>query len=353
MSLYKRKDSPFWWVKISRQGHCPLQESTGTANKRQAREYHDRRRAEVWEQHRLGVKPRRKWEEAVLRYLEESADKPGIVTFRFHLRWMQPHLEGMDLTEIDRDVVERIIQTGLREGVTNTTVNRRVQVLRAILRRAAHEWEWLDKVPRFRMLNEPQGRVRFLTRQEAMRLLTELPEHLRAMARFSLATGLRQGNVKRLRWAQVDRERRRAWILAEEAKARRAISVPLNAEAMQVIEEQIGRHPEFVFTFQGEPVTQISTKAWRSAVKRAGIENFRWHDLRHTWASWHAQNGTPMNVLQELGGWRTSEMVQRYAHLSMEHLERYAEQARLSELAIGYDLATLEKETAPKGRLTH
>jgi len=56
---------------------------------------------------------------------------------------------------------------------------------------------------------------------------------------------------------------------------------------------------------------------------RAGIENFRWHDLRHTWASWHIQRGTPLQVLKELGGWATLEMVQRYAHFSAEHLTPY------------------------------
>ncbi len=60
------------------------------------------------------------------------------------------------------------------------------------------------------------------------------------------------------------------------------------------------------------------------ALKRAGITDFRWHDLRHTWASWHIQNGTPLHVLQELGGWADSSMVLRYAHLSSEHLQSYA-----------------------------
>ncbi|UUZ52719.1 tyrosine-type recombinase/integrase [Massilia sp. H-1] len=55
-------------------------------------------------------------------------------------------------------------------------------------------------------------------------------------------------------------------------------------------------------------------------MKRASIENFRWHDLRHTWASWHVQNGTPLHVLQELGGWESEAMVRRYAHLSASHL---------------------------------
>ena len=91
---------------------------------------------------------------------------------------------------------------------------------------------------------------------------------------------------------------------------------------------QVGKHPSRVFTFRGKPIRWANTKAWRAALKRAGIEDFRWHDLRHTWASWLTQAGTPANVLQELGGWESESMVRRYAHLAptqlIEHAERVA-----------------------------
>jgi integrase len=76
-------------------------------------------------------------------------------------------------------------------------------------------------------------------------------------------------------------------------------------------------------------VKQLSTKAWYKALERAGIQNFRWHDLRHTWTSWHVQNATPLAVLQELGGWETPAMVRRYAHLPAEHLAPYAGNAKV------------------------
>jgi integrase len=100
--------------------------------------------------------------------------------------------------------------------------------------------------------------------------------------------------------------------------------VPFNEAAMEVVTRQVGKHPERVFTYEGNPVTQVSTKAWYKALKRAGIEDFRFHDLRHTWASWHAQAGTPLFALQELAGWESEKMVRRYAHLASEHLAAYA-----------------------------
>ena len=80
-----------------------------------------------------------------------------------------------------------------------------------------------------------------------------------------------------------------------------------------------------MFTYKGNTITQVSTKTWYTALERAGIKDFRWHDLRHTWASWHVQSGTPLFALQELGGWESSEMVRRYAHLAADHLAPYAE----------------------------
>ena len=96
--------------------------------------------------------------------------------------------------------------------------------------------------------------------------------------------------------------------------------MPLNAEAVVLIRKQLGKHATHVFSFKGQPITQVSTKAWYKALERAGIVDFRWHDLRHTWASWHVQQGTPLHVLQELGGWESAEMVRKYAHLACEHL---------------------------------
>jgi len=152
------------------------------------------------------------------------------------------------------------------------------------------------------------------------------------MMRFSLATGLRETNVTKLEWSQVDMHRRCAWIDAENSKSKRAIAVPLNDDAMAVLRSQIGKHETRVFTYKGEPVARANNHAWRKALKRAGVENFRWHDLRHTWASWHVQNGTPLNVLKELGGWADLKMVLRYAHLSSEHLANYANNSRYDKI---------------------
>jgi hypothetical protein len=81
-----------------------------------------------------------------------------------------------------------------------------------------------------------------------------------------------------------------------------------------------------VFTFRGKRLANANTRTWRAALKACGIEDFRWHDLRHTWATWLRQNDVPTWVLQELGGWKSETMVRRYAHMSVKHLQPYADQ---------------------------
>jgi len=273
----------------------------------------------------LGIKPRHTWKEAVLRFLAETEHKKSRRGDIASLRWADSHFGALHLDEISRDRIDRLMTARKAEKVSNASVNRMLAVVRSVLRKAANEWEWIDRSPKVRLLPEPKLRVRYLSSVEALELLRHLPSHLAAMAQFSLLTGLRQGNVRGLRWSQVDLEGRKLWINADQAKGGRAIAVPLPPEAASVLSKQRGQHSEWVFTFRGKPITQVNTKAWREALKRAGITDFRWHDLRHTWASWHAQGGTPQSVLQELGGWESASMVRRYAHFSPEHLRGYAD----------------------------
>lgn len=82
---------------------------------------------------------------------------------------------------------------------------------------------------------------------------------------------------------------------------------------------------------------RCNNHGWRSALARAGIKDFRWHDLRHTWASWHVQNGTSLHELQSLGGWSSHEMVLRYAHLSSKHLQSVADRLDVTNLSQALD----------------
>lgn len=341
--LYKRANSPYWWIKLPpiRGESGPLQVSSKTSNKKKAQQALIKLEAERWERDKLGVKPRRLWEDAAGQWLRETQHKRTHREDVNKLRWLAPYLEGKALDEISRDLIEHIKQERLNVAGAGTA-NRYLALIRAILRKARDEWEWIERVPKISMYRESGERIRSLTRDEFARLYRELPEHLADMALFSVATGLRQRNVSQLKWKQVDMSLCHAWIEAAEHKNGKAHAVPLNQTAMGVLHKRRSIDSTYVFTYRGNPVTNVSTKAWWAALERAGIEDFRWHDLRHTFATWHRQAGTPTHELQRLGGWKTLSMVERYAHVAPEGLGQAAH--RLDGLLDCYIPATQQEK---------
>jgi integrase len=171
----------------------------------------------------------------------------------------------------------------------------------AVLRKACREWAWSDTYPTLNLRRELSKRVRWITEAEAARLLAALPPHLSDMAEFALATGLRARNVRELVWSQVDLSRQIAWLYADQVKNNTDLTLPLNTTAIAVIRRRIGSHDTHVFSYRGKPLCNINADAWQRACTLAGITDFRWHDLRHTWASWHVQNGTSLQEVMELG----------------------------------------------------
>lgn len=137
---------------------------------------------------------------------------------------------------------------------------------------------------------------------------------------YALATGLLKSRVLQARWDEIDLCRRVMTIVGIKIKNGRPLQIPLNDDAMTVLAACQGQHETYVFTHNGEPFFSIENRVWKKALSEAGLTDFRWHDLRHTWASWHVQNGTTLVQLMALGGWKTFSMVQRYAHFNTQHL---------------------------------
>ena len=154
-------------------------------------------------------------------------------------------------------------------------------------------------------------------------MIQAMPGHMQPIVRFALATGCRASEIFGLEWNRVDLERKVAWLDHGATKSGEGRGIPLNIDAIAALRTTLGQHPRWCFTFAGKCIRKSST-AWGRARRRAGIEDFRFHDLRHTWASWHVQSGTSLPELMELGGWKSYEMVLRYAHLAPEKLSSVA-----------------------------
>lgn len=329
MALWKR--AGIYYVKLKSPDGTLLRRSTGTSDRAKAEEYHDRLKAELWDLARLKRKPRRTWDEAALRWLKEKAHKKSYRDDVSRIRWFTGHLRGRYLDQVTRDGIDQLISRGLARR-SDRTKDLYVALIRAIFRKAMREWEWIERMPAFRTYSKAGDvRVRYLTREQARAVLKRLPDHQREVVLFALSTGLRQRNILDLTWPQVDLDRRIATIAGDRTKNGQSLGVPLNGTALEVLRRQLGRHKSHVFTFRGRPLRNANSRAWRKALAECGIGDFRWHDLRHTWATWLRQEDVPTWVLQELGGWRSETMVRRYAHLSVAHLQPYADRLIFSD----------------------
>jgi integrase len=318
-----RKRGKTWWIDIITPGGHRVRQSAETSDRKAAQELHDKLKNDLWRQAKLGDKPKYTWEDAALRWLNEQGHKASIRDDAKKIEFLTPFFRRLPLTELTRDRLQAVIE-GQKGDKAPATRNRYYQLVRSILRRAMREWTWIDTVPTIRLHREPEGRVRYLTPREIDTLLRNLPEHLCVLTRFTFATGLRRANVLGLKWSQIDMSRQIMMVAARDIKSRKTLGIPLNATAMEILREQIGKHAEFVFVYKGRPLNATVNTAWRNALKKSGIEDFRFHDTRHTWASLLIQNGVPKGMIKEMGGWKSDSMVERYAHLAPEHLARHA-----------------------------
>lgn len=341
--VFRRADSKTgtWWIRFTKPDGTRVRQSAGTTNRRQAEELLAQLKADAWETQRLGLPMSHHWEEAVIRYMNEAINagrsEKSLRNDRDALIWLGKHMEGRTMDEITPRMIADLTEKR-REPYTITfgsgktrvcapgpdTVNRFLTVFRALLNKA-ESWGWLLRAPKVPKVKGEKQRSRWLTREEADRLIGFLPRHLALMAEFSLQTGLRRANVTGLRWQNVDLVRRVVFVSPEETKTGTGICIPLSNKALEVLLSAQGMHESYCFAFRGHPITQTSTKAWRAALEKAGITNFNWHGLRHTWASWMAQKDIPDRALMKLGGWKSARMLTRYSHMRIEHLRQFVE----------------------------
>jgi integrase len=272
------------------------------------------------------------WLDAVGLWLKNKPKKNTIEDDKDKLRWLLPHLSKLKLQEIDSNVINKIRDEKLKDGVSDITINRYLALIRAILNMAKAN-EMMETVPSFKgkMAAEDKERVVYMTRQQANKLYEYLPKDIKSPYKFALLTGLRKANVFNLQWSSIDLERGCAWVAATDAKGKKSITIPLNPSAIELLKISKANHPLSKYAFGG--VKPLELKAWRRVTKQSGVGEeiladfgveLRWHDLRHTWATWHVMGGTPLAELQRLGGWQSYAMVLKYAHFAPAHLAKYS-----------------------------
>jgi len=273
--------------------------------------------------------------ELIDRYLREIEKKnpKRFVDVKTLLGWWKEEMGVYLLSDVSRALIteqrDKLLSTKGRnvERRSNSTVNRYMTALGNAFTVATNEWEWLQENPmkKISKLSEPRGRVRFLDDEERERLLeackVSTNPQLHTLVVLALSTGARHGELINLRWSDVDLQRRVITLHDTKNKERRLL--PLAHYALQLMEAHSKVRniaSDLVFPSSYHPMKPWDSRSsWLSALQKANIENFRFHDLRHSAASYLAMNGASLSEIAEVLGHKTLQMVKRYAHLSEAH----------------------------------
>ena len=288
--------------------------------------------------------------EVIDRYLlDPSVKNKTKKTYRPWLMWWKDEIGNLKLIDVTPSKIskhrDKLLKTPIQAKNSKSevklrstaTCNRILAALSSVMSLASMEWQLIDENPckKVRKLAEPRGRTRFLSDQERERLLRVCKESeskdLYLAVMISLNTGARKKEVWELNWNQVDLKN--GVVTFNQTKNDEIRSVPLLGNVLDLLldRNKVRRiDTSMVFPSKADPKNGILLeRPWRTALKNAGIEDFRWHDLRHSAASYLAMSGVPMRSIAEILGHKTLQMVKRYSHLSQEHLRE--EMNKMSE----------------------
>jgi len=327
MGVYLRGES--WYIDFYYEGKR-YTEKVGKVAKSVAEEKLDIKRSEVirgeWKPKKVHVS----FDKFKQEYLELTrGDKKPKSSLRDEcsLKHLSKTFDGKLLSEINPLLIEKYKKTRKEEGAGPATINRELGCLRHMFNMAI-AWGKTQNYPfgfgknKVKFLKEPRGKDRILSEDEEIRLmeavrLTTKSQHLEPIIITALNTGMRKGEILNLKWSNVDFKT--GYILVEETKNGEIRRIPMNQKLTATLESgKKTSKGEYVFSDNGKPYGDVKT-GWWSALKKAKIEGFRFHDLRHTFGSRLGMAGVDIRTIQELMGHKDIKMTMRYSHPTPEH----------------------------------
>ena len=343
--MFKR--SGVWWACIRHNGK-KIQKSLETTDRKLAQAIEAKIRTEIVEGTYFEklVGRNKTFMDMMDKFLKVYAPKVSNNMQRSYttsLKHLNPFFGESNLLSISPKMVSRYKVLRNDEGAAPASVNRELSMLSKAFNLAIREWEWIkdNPVSRVSKENERNKRDRWLAEDEEKRLLDNSPEWLREIIIFSLNTGLRQGELTSLEWSRVDISNKT--ILIDKTKNGERRTVPLNKSALEVIEKMSkvrNIKNDYVFRNRdGGKVNPISLgAAFRRSLEKAKITDFRFHDLRHCFATRLVQKGIDIYTISKLLGHKDIKMTLRYAHHCTESLRRGVE-----VLDVDYNLTTVRE----------
>lgn len=332
--LYQRNG--IWHIDKIVQGQR-LCESCDTNHLAEAERYLVRRMEMLRQASVYGVRPKRTFREAATKYLLDNPDKRSIKDDAKRLKRLDSFIGHLPLESVHMGTLQKFIKDRRKDQVKNRTINHGLQLVRHILNLAADEWldefglSWLLSAPKIRLLPETDQHEPYpLSFDEQDKLFAELPEHLKQMALFAVNTGCRDQEICNLRWEWeislpiggsvfiVSKQ----WVKNGQDRL-----VILNEVAQSVVEAARGKHLDYVFTYQGQPITRMLNTAWINARIRAGLPDVRVHDLKHTFGRRLRAASVSFEDRQDLLGHKSGRITTHYSSAELQNLIEAANKA--------------------------
>ena len=330
---YKRKQSRYWWVDFTDASGTRVRRSTGATTRKEAKALEAKWKLEAYKEKQWNEEPQRTFDELMLNYLKATeTTKATHGRDRCSMKHLYPVFTGKSVADIDTITIRGYIKQRKAEGAAASTINKEVGLMSVAINYARKEWGWnLPNPVQGNRVPEPEGRVRWITREEAQALIVAAgcesrAPHLPDFLRLALHTGMRRGEMLGLEWRRVDLRSDLVYLNPQHTKTKRRRSIPINAVAKDAL---LGRArfravhcPDSPWVFchrDGRRIGDIK-HAFTSACRRAGIEDFRIHDLRHTCAAWLVQAGAALDRVRDLLGHTSVATTEIYAHLAPENV---------------------------------
>lgn len=321
--LYLR--DKIWWIRYVGPDGKLYRESCETESKTEAMALLEKRRVMVREGKLPEIKKMKvvNFEELAKEYSEWAKRQKGFkVNKRYLIGILLKSFKDTTLSQITTELVEQYQTKRMQDGLKPATINREIACLKHMITKAV-EWEMCSeetfkKVRKAKQLKENNRRLRYLSWEEAQTLIAKSDSHLRPIVITALNTGMGKGEILGLKWEQVDL--RHSFILLDDTKNGERREIPIN-ETLRATLSSLPRHITSPYVFwqgNGERYLDVKT-SFNSTLGKAGIKDFHFHDLRHTFASWLIMAGIDLTTVKELLGHKDIKMTLRYAHLAPEH----------------------------------
>lgn len=327
MGLYRR--GKVWWMSFMYEGR-QYRKSCQTTDKKLAEKIYHKVMTELVEGRYFERLPgeRKTFREMMKKYeIEYFSTLPSGNSCRHYVRGLVEFFGNYTLKEITPNLIYEFKRMRRAQGVKPSTINRQLTIAKRAFNLAIKEWEWWNENPFAKVPSEKgeSKRDRWLTLEEEERLLEVSPQWLKDFLIFAIWTGLREGNIIELKRQDVDLQRGIAYI--RKTKNGEPLVLPLHEKALNVLKRRLKvRYLEHDYIFTSPKGKKIYAnnlrRAFKKAIKKAGIKDLRIHDLRHTFGTRLAQLGMDLYTIAKLLGHRDIRATQRYAHHSIQSLKR-------------------------------